>query len=105
MKSTFFVLLALLLPPSLWAQAVPKQCEYAAASLLESSPAYVNEYSDVAAETEILFAYNCARSRDRRTVACLVSVSKAGGQATDTWQAVLDPSCTNLYGAVRIGEE
>ena len=103
MKYIFVISLILGISGPAFARAA--NCEAAGVGLLEKSKPYADFYGESLGSTEILFAYDCAPSSDGRVVACDVAVSKANGEASDTWTVVMNKSCTTLYTATLVGEE
>lgn len=78
-----------------------RHCENAAATFLE--PEVAGEGYD---EGEDAFmGYNCRKSTDQRVVVCDVGVSKGDGAATDTYQVIMNSTCTSMFDFELIGEE
>ena len=100
MKTAIFSIgLGLLLSSSIVSAAsVPAQCFNKAASAVEKQ--YAENYDKDGFE-----AYDCNKSTDNRAVVCDVAASKGDGAALDTYQVVMNKTCSKVFSVKLTGEE
>lgn len=98
MKSLIIILLAFSVQTA-FASFVPKKCSTKAESSLKTHLEGQNYDKDG------FHAFACSLAPNKAVVICQVSASKGDGAATDTYQVVLNKSCTRFFRIDLIGEE